>query len=345
MLQKKLFLLDAMALIYRAYFAFSKNPRINSKGLNTSAVLGFANTLFDALKNENPTHIGVAFDTRAPTLRHIEFDEYKANREAMPEDLSLAIPNIIQLLEAFNIPILSVDGYEAVVVIGTVANNAEYEGFISYMMTPDKDFGQLVTDNIFIYKPSYMGNKATVLGVPEVCEKFGIERPEQLIDILGLWGDASDNIPGIPGIGEKRSKELIAQYGSVESVIENADKLSGKLKENVENFAQQGMQSKQLATIILDVPVQLEENKRLRQEPNKTLLIELLNELEFRTLAKRIFTNLSLKQHQPEQENQLPKRIFFPALRKNLLKMLNSLLWIIRNITITLSTQKKKERS
>ncbi len=305
MSEKKLFLLDAMALIYRAYFAFSKNHRINSKGLNTSAILGFTNTLFDVLKNENPTHIGVAFDTKAPTVRHIEFVEYKANREAMPEDLSLSIPYVMQLLEAFKIPILSVDGYEADDVIGTLAKKAEKEGFKTYMMTPDKDFGQLVTDNIFIYKPAYMGNKASVLGVPEVCEKFSIERPEQLIDILGLWGDASDNIPGIPGIGEKRSKELISKYGSVEGLIENSDKLTGKLRENIENFAQQGLVSKQLATIILDVPIQLEENKLVRQDPNKDLLKELLIELEFRNLAKRIFTELSLKKEQPDQESKI----------------------------------------
>jgi len=300
-----------MALIYRAYFAFSKNPRINSKGLNTSAVLGFTNTLLDVLKNENPTHIGVAFDTRAPTVRHIEFVEYKANRESMPEDLSLSIPYVMQMIEAFNIPILSVDGYEADDVIGTLAKKAEKEGFTTFMMTPDKDFGQLVTDKIFIYKPASMGNKASVLGVNEVCEKFSIENPEQLIDILGLWGDASDNIPGIPGIGEKRSKELISEYGSVEGLIENADKLSGKLKENIENFAQQGLISKKLATIILDVPVQFEEDKLKRQEPDKDQLKEIFNELEFRTLAKRIFTDLSPKQQQPDQENKIPQNDLF----------------------------------
>lgn len=305
--EKKLFLLDAMALIYRAYFALSKNPRVNSKGLNTSAILGFANTLYDVLKSENPTHIGVAFDTMAPTKRHEDFVEYKANREKIPEDLALSIPYVMRLLEAFNIPVLAVDGYEADDVIGTLAKQAEKEGFKTYMMTPDKDFGQLVSDNIFIYKPAVMGNKATVLGVKDVCEKYNIKNPEQLIDILGLWGDASDNIPGIPGIGETRSKELIAEYGSVEEVIANVDKLKGKLKENVINYAGQGIASKQLATIILDVPIKLEDEKLKRKEPDPELLKELLAELEFRTFAKRIFTNLSLKdgdEYKKEAEKQ-----------------------------------------
>ena len=293
---KKLFLLDAMALIYRAYFAFSKNPRINSKGLNTSAILGFANTLYDVLKNRKPTHIGVAFDTMAPTIRHEEFAEYKATREKMPEDLAASIPYIKQLLEGFNIPILYVDGYEADDVIGTLAKKAEEEKFETYMMTPDKDFAQLVSDNIFMYKPARMGNKAEKLGVKEVCEKFGIKRPEQVIDILGLWGDASDNIPGIPGIGEKRAKELIAEFGSMEELLKNTDKLKGKMKENVENYADQGLQSKKLATIILDVPIDFKEEELQVSEPNKQALKELFDELEFRNFAKRFFTDFSLKE-------------------------------------------------
>jgi len=283
---KKLFLLDAMALIYRAYFAFSKNPRINSKGLNTSAVLGFANTLYDVLKNEKPTHIGVAFDTMAPTVRHITFTEYKANREKMPEDLAASIPLVKKLIEAFNIPMLYVDGYEADDVIGTLAKQAEENGFETYMMTPDKDFGQLVTDKTFIYKPARMGNKAEIMGVKEVCEKFGIENPKQVIDILGMWGDASDNIPGIPGIGEKRAKELIAQFGSLENLLDNTDKLKGKMKENVENFKDQGIQSKRLATIILDVPIGLEEDELKLSAPNATELKALFDELEFRNFVR-----------------------------------------------------------
>ncbi|MCD4695700.1 MAG: DNA polymerase I [Bacteroidales bacterium] len=302
---KKLFLLDAMALIYRAYFAFSKNPRINSKGMNTSAVLGFTNTLYDVLKNENPTHIGVAFDTMAPTVRHEEFIEYKANREKMPEDLAASIPYVKKLLECFNIPILYVDGYEADDVIGTLAKKAEKEGFETFMMTPDKDFGQLVSENIFIYKPARMGNKAEVMGVKEVCEKFGIERPEQVIDILGLWGDASDNIPGIPGIGEKRAKELIAEFGSVEVLLENSDKLKGKMKENVENFAEQGLQSKQLATIILDVPLEFEGENLKINEPNVSALKELFDELEFRALARRFFTDRSVSSATESKQGDL----------------------------------------
>lgn len=292
---KKLFLLDAMALIYRAYFAFSKNPRINSKGMNTSAVLGFANTLYDVLKNEKPTHIGVAFDTMAPTVRHEGFVEYKANREKMPEDLAASIPYVKKMLEGFNIPILYVDGFEADDVIGTLAKKAEEKGFMTYMMTPDKDFGQLVTDNILIYKPARMGNKAEIMGVKEVCEKFEIETPKQVIDILGLWGDASDNIPGIPGIGEKRAKELVAKFGSMENLFEHTDQLTGKIRENVENFREQGLQSKELATIILDVPLAFEEEELKMGAPDVNALKSLFDELEFRTFAQRFFTELSVK--------------------------------------------------
>ena len=293
--QKKLFLLDAMALIYRAYFAFSKNPRINSKGMNTSAVLGFANTLYEVLKNEKPTHIGVAFDTMAPTVRHEGFIEYKANREKMPEDLAASIPYVKKLLEGLNIPILYVDGFEADDVIGTLAKKAEKAGFETYMMTPDKDFGQLVSEHIFIYKPARMGNKAEVMGIKEVCEKFGIKRPDQVIDMLGLWGDASDNIPGIPGIGEKRAKELIAEFDTMENIFENTYKLKGKIKENVENFKEQGLQSKELATIILDVPLDFKEENLIMDEPDVNALKELFDELEFRNFAQRFFTDLSLK--------------------------------------------------
>lgn len=294
--KKKLFLLDAMALIYRAYFALSKNPRINSKGLNTSAILGFANTLYDVLKNEKPTHIGVAFDMMGPTVRHEGFEAYKANREKMPEDLAASIPYIMELLKGFNIPILGVEGYEADDVIGTLAKRAEQEGFFTYMMTPDKDFGQLVSENIFMFKPARMGNKAEVWGVKEVCERYGIKRPEQLIDILGLWGDASDNIPGVPGIGEKRAKELIAEFGSVENLLQNTDKLKGKQKENVESFAEQALTSKSLATIILDVPIEFDEDDLRIADPDPEALKKLFDELEFRNFAKRFFTDLSVKE-------------------------------------------------
>ena len=292
---KKLFLLDAMALIYRAYFAMSRNPRINSKGLNTSAILGFANSLYDILKNEKPTHIGVAFDTMAPTLRKEGYADYKANREKMPEDIQLSLPWIHKLLDGFNIPRLYVDGYEADDVIGTLAKKAEKKGFKVFMMTPDKDFGQLVSENIFLYKPARMGNKAEIWGVKEVCERYGIERPEQLIDILGLWGDASDNIPGVPGIGEKTAIKLIKEFGSIENLLKNTDKLKGKLRENLEKYADQALESKHLATIILNVPIEFREEELRVKDPDVKYLKELFDELEFKTFAKRIFTDLSIK--------------------------------------------------
>jgi len=297
--QKKLFLLDAMALIYRAYFALNKNPRINSRGLNTSAILGFANTLLDVLRNEQPTHIGVAFDTMAPTIREEGYAEYKANRERMPEDIALSLPYIVKLIEAFNIPVLKADGYEADDVIGTLAKRAEKDGFEVFMMTPDKDFGQLVSDNIYMYKPARMGNKPEVLGVKDICEKYKISEPEQLIDILGLWGDASDNIPGVPGVGEKTASKLIGEYGSVENLLLNTDKLKGKLKENVENFSDQAILSKQLATIILDVPVEYDIDNLLHGEADREALTELFTELEFRNLAKRVFKT----EDKPENED------------------------------------------
>ena len=287
--KKKLFLLDAMALIYRAYFALNKNPRINSKGLNTSAILGFANTLLDIIRNEQPSHIGVAFDTQAPTVRVKEYAEYKANRDKMPEDIALAIPYIIELIEAFNIPVLKVDGYEADDVIGTLAKKAETSGFEVFMMTPDKDFGQLVSENILMYKPARKGNKPEILGVDEICLKYKIQEPEQLIDILGLWGDASDNIPGVPGVGEKTASKLIAEFGSVENLLLNTEKLKGKLKENVENFSDQAIMSKHLATIILDVPIELDIDALQYGSPDKEALVELFAELEFRAFAQRIF--------------------------------------------------------
>ncbi len=291
---KRLFLLDAMALIYRAYFALSKNPRINSKGLNTSAILGFANTVLEILKNEQPTHIGIAIDTMAPTQRHIDYVEYKAQREKMPEDLSKSLPYITQLIKHLNIPLLYVDGYEADDVIGTLAKKAEKSGFTTYMMTPDKDFGQLVSDNIFMYKPARMGNKAEIWGVTEVCKRYGIKRPEQLIDILGLWGDVSDNIPGVPGIGEKTAIKLISQYDSIENLLKNRENLKGKLRENLEKFADQALISKNLATIILDVPIEFNEEKLKYSKPDKAALKALFDELEFKNFANRFFTFLSV---------------------------------------------------
>lgn len=286
---KKLFLLDAFALIYRAHFALSKNPRFTSSGLNTSAIMGFTNTLLEVLKKENPSHMAVVFDTAAPTERHTDFADYKAHREAMPEDLAAAIPYIIRLIEGFNIPAVFADGYEADDIIGTLAKKAEKEGFTVYCMTPDKDFAQLVSENIFIYKPARMGNGVEILGVKEILEKWEIERVDQVIDILGLWGDAVDNIPGIPGVGEKTAKLLVKQYGSVENIIKNSHELKGKLKENVENFAEQGLISKKLATILLDAPVELDVDALHVDEPNREVLEALFAELEFRTLGKRVF--------------------------------------------------------
>jgi DNA polymerase I len=297
MKEKKLFLLDAMALIFRAFYALNKNPRINSKGLNTSAILGFANTLFDVIKNEKPTHIGVAFDTAAPTQRHKDFEAYKAHREEAPEDLITSLPYIRSLIEAFNIPTLILDGYEADDIIGTLAKKAEKKGFLTYMMTSDKDFGQLVSERTLIYKPAKFGNPPEIWGPKEVCEKFGIERPEQVIDILGIWGDASDNIPGIPGIGEVGAKKLIAEFGSIENLIAESAKIKNdKLREKVEANREQALLSKQLATILLDVPLEFEEEKLIMAPPDMEKLKQLFDELEFRTFAQRISTWLNQSQ-------------------------------------------------
>ncbi len=289
MAEKKLFLLDAFALIYRAHFAFARNPRINSKGLNTSAILGFTNAMLDIINNQKPTHIAVVFDAPGGSVRNDYFPEYKAHRDEMPEDIRLAIPYILEVIEGFNIPTLKAEGFEADDVIGTLAKKAEKEGFQTYMMTPDKDFAQLVSENIFMYRPGRMGKPAEIWGVPQVQEKFEVESPLQVIDILGLWGDAADNIPGIPGIGEKTSKKLVAKYGSVEGLIEHVDELKGKQKENVINFAEQGLISKKLATILLDAPVEFDEKSLVLEEPNKEALISLFGQLEFRTMAKRVF--------------------------------------------------------
>lgn len=288
--EKKLFLLDGMALIYRAFFAFSQNPRITSYGLNTNAPYGFTNTLLDVLNREKPTHIAVVFDTDKPTERHVEFSDYKAHREAMPEDLSRSIPYIFRIIEGFNIPVITMDGYEADDIIGTLAKKAEKEGFTTYMMTPDKDFGQLVSSNIFMYKPGRQGKEVEVLGVPEVLAKWGgIDNVDQVIDILGLMGDAVDNIPGIQGVGEKTAIKLVKEFGSVENLLANTDKLKGKQKEKVEEQADMARLSKKLATIIVDVPIDLDEKALIIEKPDEEVLKEIFTELEFRTMAKRIF--------------------------------------------------------
>lgn len=285
---QKLFLLDAMALIYRAHFAFIKAPRITSKGLNTSAVFGFTNTLLEVLQKEKPTHIGVAFDTSAPTFRHIEYPAYKAQREAQPEDITVAIPYVKRLLEAMCIPILIMDGFEADDIIGTIAKEASRANFEVFMMTPDKDFGQLVEEHVHIYKPAFMGKGAEKLGVNEVLERWQIKRIDQVIDMLGLMGDAVDNIPGIPGVGEKTAQKLIAEYDTIENLIVHADEIKGKLGEKVREFSSQAILSKQLATIDIKVPVPFDAEDLTICGANRDKVNALFDELEFKTLRQRI---------------------------------------------------------
>jgi len=287
--EKKLFLLDAFALIYRAHFAFSKNPRINSKGMNTSAVFGFVNSLLEILRKEKPTHIAVAFDTSKPTFRHERFPEYKAHREETPEDIRTATPIIKNILEAFKIPILILDGFEADDIIGTFAKTAAKKGFEVFMMTPDKDFAQLVEEHIYLYKPAYMGNGIDILGIPEVLAKFDIEKVDQVRDFLGLQGDAVDNIPGIPGVGAKTAVKFLKEYGTLEKLLENTADLKGKMKEKVEEFGQQGILSKELATIKIDVPLTFDEAALLHKDLDEAKVRKIFEELEFRTTLKRLF--------------------------------------------------------
>lgn len=285
----KLFLLDAYALIYRAYYAFIKNPRINSKGFNTSAILGFVNTLEEVLKKENPTHIGVAFDPPGPTFRHEAFEQYKAQREETPEAIRLSVPIIKDIIKAYRIPILEVAGYEADDVIGTLATEAGNQGITTYMMTPDKDYGQLVTDHVFMYRPKYGDKEFEVMGVEQVKAKFDIQSPAQVIDMLGLMGDSSDNIPGCPGVGEKTAQKLIAEFGSIENLLEHTDQLKGALKTKVETNRERIIFSKFLATIKVDVPIRLDMNSLVREQADEDTLRKIFEELEFRTLMERIF--------------------------------------------------------
>jgi DNA polymerase-1 len=283
----KLFLLDAYALIYRAYYAFIKNPRINSKGFNTSAILGFVNTLEEVLKKENPSHIGVAFDPSGPTFRHEAYEQYKAQREETPEAIRLSVPVIKDIIRAYRIPILEVSGYEADDVIGTLATEAGKQGITTYMMTPDKDYGQLVSDNVFMYRPKHTGG-FEVMGIEEVKAKFNIQSTAQVIDMLGLMGDSSDNIPGCPGVGEKTAQKLIAEFDSIENLLEHTDRLKGALKTKVETNREMIIFSKFLATIKIDVPITLDMNALVREEPDEEKLRKIFEELEFRTLIDRV---------------------------------------------------------
>lgn len=286
-----------MAAVYRAYYALNRNPRINSKGLNTSCVLGFTTTLYDLLRSQRPTHVGVAFDLQKPTFRHEMYAEYKAHRDAMPEEIEVGLPWVRKMIEAFRIPILTCEGYEADDVIGTLSHKAELAGFDEVVMvTPDKDFAQLVTEHVKMYRFGRMGKPDSIMGIPEVREKFDVADCRQVIDLLGLWGDASDNIPGIPGVGEKTAKKLIAQFGSIEEMVKRADEIKNeKLRNLVKEHSDNALFSKQLATICLDAPVDFDETALLLQEPDYALLKELTDELEFRQFAKKVFTDLSVK--------------------------------------------------
>ena len=286
---EKLFLLDAYALIYRAYYAFIKNPRINSKGLNTSAILGFVNTLEEVLTKEQPSHIGIAFDPAGPTFRHEAYEQYKAQREETPEGIRAAVPDIKDIIRAYRIPILEVSGYEADDVIGTLARQADARGVDTFMMTPDKDYGQLVTEHVKMYRPKYGDKEFEVLGVEEVKEKYGLSSPTQVIDMLGLMGDSADNIPGCPGVGEKTATKLIQQFGSIENLLAGTDQLKGALKTKIENNREQIEFSKFLATIKTDVPIELDMEQLKKEEPDEEKLRSLFEELEFRTLLDRKF--------------------------------------------------------
>ncbi|MGL5958592.1 MAG: DNA polymerase I [Phocaeicola sp.] len=315
---EKLFLLDAYALIYRAYYAFIKSPRVNSKGFNTSAVLGFVNTLEDVLKKENPTHIGVAFDPSGPTFRHEAYEAYKAQREETPEAIRLSVPIIKDIIRAYRIPILEVSGFEADDVIGTLATEAGKQGIKTYMMTPDKDYGQLVSENVFMYRPKYGDKEFEVLGVEEIKAKFSIDSPTQVIDILGLMGDSSDNIPGCPGVGEKTAQKLISQFGSIEKLLESTDELKGALKTKIESNEEKIRFSKFLATIKIDVPIALELEKLIRETPNEAELRPILDEMEFRNLSDRIFGK---KQDKAASQKKIDKKKTAPSLFENQLSL------------------------
>ncbi|MDR0971289.1 MAG: DNA polymerase I [Bacteroidales bacterium] len=292
--KKTLYLIDAMALIYRSYYALNKNPRINSKGFNTSAILGFANSLLDIIKQHKPSSIGVAFDLHGKTLREEEYEDYKANRQETPEDIIASVPYVMELLKALNIPILAKEGYEADDIIGTLSKKAEEKGYLTFMVTPDKDYAQLVSDSIFMLKLPRMGNKEEIWGVKEVLERFEIKNPKQVIDILGLWGDSSDNIPGVPSIGEKKAKQLMQQFSSIEDILANSDKIeSPSIRRAIEENKEKALLSKRLATIVLDVPIDFDEQVLELKAPNLELCKEIFSFLEFKSFEKRFLLQYS----------------------------------------------------
>ncbi len=292
--QKRLFLVDAYALIFRGYYAFIKNPRINSKGTDTSAIMGFMNSLLDVIKRERPDHLAVCFDKGGSVYRKKIFPEYKANRDVTPEAIKVAVPYIYDILKAMHIPIMVKEGFEADDVIGTLSKQAEKEGYQTFMVTPDKDFAQLVSENIFMYKPVFGGGYET-WGIPEVQKKFEVERPEQVIDFLGMMGDASDNIPGLPGVGEKTAKKFLAQYGSMENLLANTHELKGKMKEKIEANKDLGLLSKKLATIMLDVPVEFNEKDFELNTPDIEAVKNIFQELEFRRLTDNLLKTFSVE--------------------------------------------------
>ncbi|MFZ4545727.1 MAG: DNA polymerase, partial [Saprospiraceae bacterium] len=306
-MSKTIFLLDGHALVYRAHYAFINRPLINSKGFDTSAVSGFTRTLWDIIQNQKPTHLAVSFDLPGGTFRNEMFPEYKANRDAQPEQITMALPYIFKIVEAFNIPILVKEGFEADDVIGTIAKKAETEGFKVFMMTPDKDYGQLVSENIFMYKPSRSGTEIEIWGEKEVCENWGIKHVNQVIDILGLQGDSVDNIPGVPGIGPKTAAILLEKFGTIEGVLENLDQLKGKQQESLRTYADQAILSKKLATIDIEVPVVFDEEALRMAEYDREKLSELFRDLEFRTLANQILGGSSLPQETTKKEQPKTK--------------------------------------
>ena len=311
--KKKLFLIDAYALIFRGYYAFIKNPRINSKGMDTSAVLGFMNSLLDLIKRENPENLAVAFDKGGSSDRLEIFQEYKANRNETPDAIKIAVPYIQEILKAMQIPILIKSGYEADDIIGTVAKNAEKNNYEVFMVTPDKDFAQLVSENIFMYRPARMGNGIEIWGVKEVQEKFEITDPLQVIDFLGMMGDSVDNIPGLPGVGEKTAKKFLTEYGSMEKLLENTDKIKGKLKEKIEQNREKGLLSKKLATIMLDVPIDYDFASFKFKNPDISKIKEIFGDLEFRRMTEnfmKIFTSKQEKEIEVNDSNDIQYDLF-----------------------------------